>query len=248
MAWGGGLPTVQGKPFDPLLDLLMSPNPRLLVSVAALALLGACGSIREARMVVPASLAGTAEESFGKVGWGRKGDFMLGSQRVQYERGADRLSLFETFSYGRAPLRIQLAGSAGERRAECAARQGELSSGGLAAPTKPWTLSCDWKGGAEADARLHIGEGRVQWAQQTRSGEYRRGDFLLSLRSVHQLEGSALATQQAVGYEILQQDRVVGSVDLSRGKPVLRRPDPATPLGQAVTEAALALALVWEPS
>jgi hypothetical protein len=46
---------------------------------------------------------------------------------------------------------------------------------------------------------------------------------------------------------LLQGDQVVGSVDLSRGVPRLRRPDPATPLGQAVTEAALALALVWEP-
>jgi hypothetical protein len=46
---------------------------------------------------------------------------------------------------------------------------------------------------------------------------------------------------------MLHQGTVVGSLDLSGAVPRLRRPDPATPLGRAVTEAALALALVWEP-
>jgi hypothetical protein len=88
----------------------------------------------------------------------------------------------------------------------------------------------------------------VQWGQATREGRYEGGGVTLLLRSVHQLEGSALPVAQAVGYELLQDGRVVGSVDLSRGVPRLRRPDPATPLGRAVTEAALALALVWEPA
>ncbi len=191
-------------------------------------------------MAVPAELAATQEESFGRPGWGRSGSFQLGSQTVSYERGADRVSLFGAFTYGRAPLRYKV----GERSADCAARQGELSSGIVAVASKPWTLSCNWAD----DTRLHIGEGRVQWAQQTREGEYRRGALRLTLRSVHRFEGSPLAQATAVGYELLNDGRVVGSVDLSRGVPVLRRPDPATPLGQAVTEAALALALVWEPS
>ena len=70
-----------------------------------------------------------------------------------------------------------------------------------------------------------MGEGRVQWGQQTREGRYQRGDLVLAVRSVHRLEGSGIATASAVGYEFLQGDRVVGSVDLSRGVPHLRRPD-----------------------
>lgn len=217
---------------------------RSLLLVTA-ALLAACGSIREARVAVPEALAATPEESFGKAGWGRSGSFELRGQGVRYERGADRLSLFDSFSYGKAPLRLQLDGG---RQADCTARQGELSVGVLAGAPKPWTLSCNWQGGGAPEGRLHIGEGRVQWAVQTREGEYRRGDLLLALRSLHRFEGSALTQQAAVGYEILHAGRAVGSVDLSRGTPVLRRPDPATPLGQAVTEAALALALVWEPA
>jgi hypothetical protein len=214
---------------------------------AALGLsLAACGVVREARMAKPASLAATPEESFGKPGWGRSGAFELGGQRVRYERGADRLSLFDTLATGRAPLRYIWTTAAGDSEAECTARQTEVTAGVLALATKPWTLNCRWRGAS--DAVLQIGEGRVQWGQQTREGRYQRDGITLGLRSVHRLEGSAFATSAPVGYELLQGDQVVGSVDLSRGVPRLRRPDPATPLGHAVTEAALALALVWEPA
>ena len=214
--------------------------------LAGLALVGGCGVVREARMAQPASLAAVAEESFGKPGWGRQGEFQLAGQSVRYERGADRLSLFDTVATGRAPLRYTWASPAGSSEASCTARQTEVTAGVIAVATKPWTLNCRWTGAS--DAVLQIGEGRVQWGQQAREGSYRRGPVTLALRSVHRLEGSALATSAPVGYELLQGDQVVGSVDLSRGVPRLRRPDPATPLGQAVTEAALALALVWEPT
>ena len=205
-----------------------------------------CAAVREARMAQPASLAAVPDESFGKPGWGRRGEFALSGQAVRYDRGADRLSLFDTLSTGRAPLRYTWAGAAGDSQAECTARQTELSRGAVAVATKPWTLNCRWSGAS--DAVMEVGEGRVQWGQQTREGSYRRGDVTLTVRSVHRFEGSGIASATAVGYEFLQGDRAVGSVDLSRGVPQLRRPDPATPLGRAVTEAALAVALVWEPA
>ncbi|KQW51642.1 MULTISPECIES: hypothetical protein [unclassified Roseateles] len=218
---------------------------RWALGAALLAVLSGCGVVREARMAQPASLAAVKEESFGKPGWGRRGEFELAGQRVRYDRGADRLSLFDTLTTGRAPLRFTWSTPAGDSEADCTARQTEVTAGVLALATKPWTLNCRWRGAS--DAVLQIGEGRVQWGQQTREGSYQRGALNLTLRSVHQLEGSALATAGAVGYEMLHGGQVVGSVDLSRGVPYLRRPDPGTALGQAVTEAALALALVWEP-
>lgn len=214
--------------------------------VMVVALLAGCGAVREARMAQPAALALVAEESFGKPGWGRRGDFELSGQRVRYDRGADRVSLFDTLATGRAPLRYTWATPAGDSNAECTARQTEISAGVLAVATQPWTLNCRWNGAS--DAVMAVGEGRVQWGQQTREGSYHRGDVVLAVRSVHRFEGSPIASSAAVGYEFVQGGQVVGSVDLSRGVPRLRRPDPATPLGRAVTEAALAVALVWEPS
>lgn len=213
--------------------------------LAAVALLAACGVLPEARMAIPESLKALPEESFGKVGWGRTGEFTFGTQRVRYERSADRISWFDNFSYGRAPLRLIVADAQGERRAECAARQSELSVGVVSGTTKPWTLTCQWGDGT----RLQVGEQRaLQWITQPRKGEYQRGDLVLALRSVHEVEGSEITLPSFVGYEFMHEGRLVGSLDLSRGTPVLRRPDPSTPVGQAVTEAALALALVWDPA
>jgi len=189
------------------------------------------------------SVEGVAEESFGKPGWGRQGEFQLSGQRVRYERGADRLSLFGSLSSGRAPLRYTWGGPGGDSSADCTAKQAELTGRSTSVTVKPWTLTCKWSGGAT----MQIGEGQPRLGKATREGSYNRGELTLGLRSVHLFEGSTLAQADAVGYEMLHEGQVVGSLDLSGSVPRLRRPDPTTPLGRAVTEAALALALVWEP-
>jgi hypothetical protein len=217
-------------------------------ALATLALLMAgCASVRDARMAQPPSVAGVAEESFGKAGWGRQGEFTLSGQRVRYERGADKLSLFEPLAANvRAPLRFSWLGPAGDSATVCEGWTPEISANGRLANAKPWVLSCRW-GNAPA-AMLQIGEGQMRRGKLSREGAYRRGELTLGLRSVHLVEGSAQPQSSAVGYEMLHQGTVVGSLDLSGTVPRLRRPDPATPLGRAVTEAALALALVWEPA
>lgn len=223
----------------------MPRTPAIALTLVALLAAG-CATVREAHMAQAASVAGVAEEPFGKPGWGRRGEFMLSGQRVRYERGADRLSLFDTLATGRSTLRYTWSGPAGDVTADCAARQVEASAKGFSATVKPWTLNCRWSGAS--DAVLQIGEGQVRRGQATREGSYRRGELTLGLRSVHLLEGSSLVQSSAVGYEMLHEGQVVASLDLASGLPRLRRPDPATPLGRAATEAALALALVWEPA
>ena len=86
----------------------------------------------------------------------------------------------------------------------------------------------------------------MRGGQLSREGAYRRGELTLGLRSVHMIEGVVQPHAVAVGYEMLYQGTVVGSLDLSGPTPRLRRPDPAAPIGRAVTEAALVLALVSE--
>ncbi|RZL35604.1 MAG: hypothetical protein EOP35_13205 [Rubrivivax sp.] len=228
--------------------------PRSLSALAILlVLLSGCASVRQApagldgrvgRMAQPASVAGVAEESFGKRGWGRQGDFSLGGQRIRYERGADSLSLFEPLPGAvRTPLRF--SGPAPDNATVCEGWTPEATANGKLTGSKPWVLSCKW--GSAPAAMLQIGEGQMRRGKLSREGAYRRGELTLGLRSVHLLEGNAQPQTAAVGYEMLHQGTVVGSLDLAGSTPRLRRPDPATPLGRAVTEAALALALVWEP-
>ena len=192
-------------------------------------------------MAQPASVAGVAEESFGKSPWGRKGEFSLGGQRVRYERGADRLALFEALPGNlRAPLNF----SVGESSTVCEAWTPDVSANGRLTDSKPWVLSCKW--GSAPAAMLQIGEGQMRRGKLSREGAYRRGELTVGLRSVHLREGSAQPQAVATGFEMLHQGTVVGTLDLSGALPRLRRPDPATPLGRAVTEAAVALALVSE--
>ena len=200
---------------------------------------------RSVRMAVPASVAGRAEESFGKAGWGRRGDFVLNGQRVRYERGAERLALFTGLD-ARVPLRFTWASPGGDSTADCSGQPSAPTANSLAAAARPWTLSCQWSGAS--DAALQVGEGQVRRGKLSREGSYRRGELTLGLRSVHLFDGNPMPQATAVGYEMLHEGQVVGILDLSRGQPRLRRPDPATPVGRAVTEAALALALASEPA
>lgn len=189
------------------------------------------------------SVAGVAEERFGKPAWGRQGEFTLSGQRVRYERGAEKLALFEPLPANvKAPLRFTV----GDSTTICESWTPEQSANARLADAKPWVLSCKW--GSAPAAMLQIGEGQLRRGKLSREGAYRRGELTVGLRSVHLLEGSAQPQTAAVGYEMLHQGTVVGSLDLSGPQPRLRRPDPATPVGRAVTEAALALALAWEPS
>ena len=189
------------------------------------------------------SVAGVAQENFGKPAWGRQGEFSLNGQRVRYERGAEKLALFEPLP---ADLKAPLRFSSGDSATTCEGWTPEQSANAHFAGNKPWVLSCKW--GSAPAAMLQIGEGPLRRGKLSREGAYRRGELTLGLRSVHLLEGSAQPQAAAVGYEMLYQGTVVGSLDLSGPAPRLRRPDPATPVGRAVTEAALALALAWEPS
>lgn len=203
------------------------------------------GAPRDARMALPASVAEVAEESFGQAEWGRRGDFLLNGQRVRYDRGADRLALFASLDAPAAALRFTWAAPGGDSTADCTGRPSAPTANSRSAAARPWSLNCRW--GGSPDATLQVGEGEMRRGKLTRDGAYRRGELTVGLRSVHLLEGNAKPQTAAVGYELLHEGRVVGSLDLSRGAPRLRRPDPATPLGRAVTEAALALALASEP-
>jgi hypothetical protein len=219
----------------------------------ALLLLAGCASVQDARrpeaprgrMVQAPSVAGVAQESLGQPPWNRRGEFLLSGQRVRYERGAERLALFEPLAGEmKAALRFSWAGPAGDSSSVCESWTPQQSNHGRAVGAKPWVLSCRW--GSAPAAMLQIGEGQLRGGVLTREGAYRRGDLTVGLRSVHQLDGRSAPQPAAVGYEMLHQGTVVGSLDLSGAAPQLRRPDPATPVGRAVTEAAIALALVWE--
>jgi hypothetical protein len=223
----------------------------LRFSGAVLALLGGgCAAIQAARMQLPEGLAARSEAlAVQGLGGGRSGSFQLGADSGSFERSASRLALFSAaLSRDSASARYTLRRTDGSQvQGECHAAQTGAEGGGLAVQLRPWRVSCEWRGGA----RLSL-QGRPGATQETREGRFESaGDQgqVLELRSEHRLQGAAWAQAQPVGYLLLHQGVVVGALDLSDSSRLqLRRPPAGQPLHDAVTQAALALALLWDPA
>jgi hypothetical protein len=221
----------------------MKTSALLLVTVA----LAGCASIRPAELALPEPLAGIAPTPLQGLGAGRSGSFTLGADSGRFQRERDRLSLFEVLSFDRAPTRYELRWADGRSvQAACVGRQTTATLGVLSAQPQAFTLRCEWAGSA---ARLELtapspGPG----ARAERSGRYVDGGLVLALRSVHQARGSSWPLAVPLGYLISHEGRPVGAVEINGTVPRLWRPAPGTPLHEAVTQAALALALLWDPA
>jgi hypothetical protein len=222
-----------------------------LTTAAVVLLAAGCASIQPARMALPAALAdATTTEQLPLQGLGGKaqGTLQVGGASGRYERHSSQLALLDALvSFHRGGARYTLQAPGGQPvEAECKARQTDAQRGILALPLRPWAMNCEWKGGARL--ALHAEVLAAGGTQEAREGRYEAAGVTLELRSVHQLQGSKLPLAQAAGYTLLHQGVVVGALELTDSTPRLWRPRAGQPHHDAVTQAALALALVWDPS
>ena len=233
------------------------PTPRALAAALAGAavlsttLLAGCASLPAAQMALPAPFAASAPEPVQGIGLGRKGEFTLGTVRVSFSRGRDRLEIFEIASFDRSPVRYALTRTDGALiEASCRGRQNTVTLGVLQGNAKPFSFECEW--------RQHP-QGRVagmtvtapSWIPGTRaerSGNFTLGATTLEVKSVHNVQGSRLPLEQPIGYVMSHQGRPVGAIELNGSTPRLWRPTPSDALAEPVTLAALALALLWDPA
>jgi hypothetical protein len=224
----------------------------LMTTTAAMLLMTAgCATIQPARMALPATLAdATATEQLPLQGLGGKaqGTLQVGNASGRYERSNGQLALLDalvSFNRGSARYTLQAPGTQADE-AECQARQTDAQRGILALPVRPWAVNCVWKSGARL--ALHAEVLAAGGTQDARQGRYEAAGVTLELRSVHRLQGTKLPLAQAAGYTLLHQGVVVGALELTDSTPRLWRPRAGQPHHDAVTQAALALALVWDPS
>ncbi len=207
--------------------------------------LGGC-AVTPARLALPEALAGAEALPFDGLNFGRSGSFSIDGQPVRFERGADRFSVFGALSFDRAALSFELApDTAAAVRASCKARRVEVQRGIVAGALRPFGFTCDMAGAT--NGRLDISEARSgAGTRAERSGRFSSGGIVLDLRSIHALAGSPLPLETAAGYLLLHDGRPVAALDLTDMRPVLRRlPGPTA---AAATQAALALALLWDPA
>jgi hypothetical protein len=228
-------------------------TPRAVAAAALLAaLLAGCAAIKPAELALPAGLEGVAAEPIQGIGGGEKGRFNLGATAGRYERGANRLSVFGLFEHDRAAVQYTLDGDG--TRGSCKLRGNTVTAGIVQLPTKPAGFDCDFaRGDGTAAARLELravvnaGMSAGAGTRDERQGRLSAGPVALEVRSIHRVRGSPLPLSAPVGYEFMDGGRAVAALELTGPTPRLWRPADG-PLREPVTQAALALALLWDPA
>jgi hypothetical protein len=234
-----------------------------LATLGAALLLTACGSVRieGARLALPEALVDgrpdVRVERLDGAGHGRSGQTTLAGTRVRFERGADALSLFGRLSLDRVQLTLDLNGTAAgdASRGRCSGTQVDVQVGGgsaaLATRVKPLGLECRFDGPSPATLRLEertAGGGRMQ-REGTLETNGPAAPLRLVLRSLHQLQGAAPMQLEPLGYLVEVEGRAVAAVDLTSATPRVRRIITAdAALDRSITQAALVLALLFEPA
>jgi hypothetical protein len=149
-----------------------------------------------------------------------------------------------TFERGGARYTLQESGAA-EVQAQCRNRQTTGQVGIVAAPLRAYSVACEWRDGAKLQLQAAPNAARTL---EARKGSFDATGVQLDIHSVHELQGSKLPLSQPAGYTFTHQGVVVGALDLTSPTPVLWRPRAGQPLHAAVAQAALALALLWDPA
>jgi hypothetical protein len=207
--------------------------------------LAACAGLPAAKMELPSELTPAQAHTLPVPGT-RSGQFdlpmTLGGGSVRFERSADRWSFFGSADIDRATLKLRWDTDVPPaRERQCRLRRTGLQVAGVGLDLQPARLLCEGAG-----ARLELQE-RPGAARAGRSGSFTGGTQTLEIRSVHRIQGTPLVQAEPVGYLLLADGRPVAALDLLDTRPVLRVADGAPGQRQAAVEAALLLALSWEP-
>jgi hypothetical protein len=221
----------------------MSHLPRCL-SIAAGALLAACAHLPAARMALPESLDAIAPVALQGLGAGREGEFSLTGERGRFERGADRLTVFDTLAFDRVSARYR----SDRTVATCRGRQTEATLGIVTGAPRPFEFQCRYEGAFAGQLSLQ-GRTGAAGTQQQRSGRLVAGGVTLDIASVHRLQGSPLPLPFPAGYLLSVDGRPVAAVELTDSQqPRVWLPNAPGPVAAAATQAAITLALLWDPS
>lgn len=213
------------------------------VVIAAAALLSACADLPTARMALPSALAAQEPLPVQGLGFGRSGEFALKAERGRYERGADRLTVFDSLSFDRVAARYRTDST----DASCRGRQTEGSLGILSGQPRPFEFQCRYEGRFAGQLTLR-GQSGAAGTQQQRSGRLTAGGVTIDIASVHRLQGSPLPLSFPAGYLLSVAGNPVGALELTDTRPRVWLPDGPAEVAAAATHAVLTLALLWDPA
>jgi hypothetical protein len=213
-------------------------------TVVLMALASACAALPVARMALPDPLATQTASVVSGLGAGRSGEFALGSERGRFERGADRLAVFDALTFDRVTARYTTPTT----RAACRGRQTEVALGVITGQPRAFEVQCQYDGPFTGQLTLRGASGAAG-TQQQRSGRLTSAGVTIDIASVHRLQGSPLPLAFPAGYVLSIDGRPVGALELTDSRqPRVWLPSAPGPQQAAATHAALTLALLWDPS
>jgi hypothetical protein len=223
-----------------------------LVVLLPLVMVAGCASVRPATMVLPEGLAAeTSEAVVQGLGGGRKGEFTVAGHRGSFTRSADRLDVFEivSFDWGGSSVTIEGIDIPVPTAAKCGLRQVTARYKIVEFAAKPLAYECDYTG-ASATLSLQEAKQGKDWlvSRARRRGQARVDDYLLELRSVHELDGTPMTVEAPFGYVLEHAGRAVGAIELNGSTPRVWLPAEDAALRRAVLLAAMPLALLWDPA
>lgn len=218
-----------------------------IAAMSSLALAG-CAGLPAAQVALPAPLAAQTPEPVQGIGTGRQGGFTVGAASGTFNRGRDRLELFEAVNWDSAKTRYKVAlADGGQTEAACKGKAVEVTVGVVAGSARPFSFECEWRGARSAQLAVNAPV-LAAGMKAERSGRFTMNGVSLEVRSLHNVQGSPLPLEAPIGYLFSQGGRPVGAVELNGRTPRLWRPASGDALHEPVTLAALALALMWDPA
>lgn len=211
-------------------------------------ILSACAGLPAARIALPAELAAGDPLVLQMPVGVAAGEFRLGAFQGRFERHASRLEWAGRLAQDRAVVSYTLQPT--HVRADCKLIGNTATLGIVTLPLKRADYACHFSRDGQALAqRLELQA--VDAAAGTRTE--RRGRLVadgvtLELQSLHHLEGGRWPQSTPVGYLIHHQGVPVAALDLNDTRPRLWHRAADDAVASAVVQAALALALLWDPA
>lgn len=232
--------------------MLKTDLRRSAVLLAVAGLLGACGVVQPARMLMPKGLDTTTDRvTITGLGGLPSGEYRVGEYSGAFKRSATRLSFFDIVVTDRANATFSVSGPGVARplNARCGLAQRTANINVVTFTPRPLQYDCSFDGVPGAALVLQEGTESLTGAlgQAQRRGYIEIAGTRLVLRSVHQVQGSPLRLEAPIGYVFEADGIAAGAIELNGTTPEVLLPKGGD-ARQAVLLAALGLALVWDPA
>lgn len=227
---------------------------KTIFAISALALLSGCATFPAAQMAQPAGFTRPADVIISGIGGGRSGRFVAGDLQGNFTRSDDRLALFDSLLETRSgAVAFETTGMPhyGPIAANCRVRQREVNLAFINFTPAPMALRCEFRHeGQSLPARfeLQAAAERVATMRARRVGEIVFDRSIVQIRSEHRLAGSAMTSATPIGYVFEVDGQARGSLQLNGAPEIRFHRDADASDRNAISMAALVLALLWDPA